>query len=115
MSIHWGYSKTDHTNKFSIPKWFENTPVCNFNITHGSTNNYQVTLSFMDNQGNSLNNTKKMKVDEHTLVLIKTDCTNKLFIPKLFENTPFCNSNINHGHTNNYQVSLTLLRNQGTH
>ncbi len=54
-----------------MPKLFENTPFHHYNDTHGSTNNYQVSLTFMDNQGNSLNNTEKMKVDEHTLVLIK--------------------------------------------
>jgi len=64
---------------------FENILFRNSNITHGHTNNYQVTLTFMDNPGNSLNNTEKMKVDEHTLVLIKKDCTNKFYIQNLFE------------------------------
>jgi len=43
---------------------------------------------------------------------LKTDCTIKGFIPKLFENTIFCNSNITHGHTNNYQVTSTFMDNQ---
>jgi len=41
------------------------TPFHKSNITHGHTQNYQVTLTFMKNQGNSLNNTEKMKVDEY--------------------------------------------------
>jgi len=32
---------------------------------------HQVTITFMENQGNTLINTEKMKVDEHALVLIK--------------------------------------------
>ena len=31
----------------------------------------QVTIAFMENQGNTLINAEKMKVDEHSLVLIK--------------------------------------------
>ena len=50
---------------------FENTPFHNSNDTHGGRNNHQVTLFFLENEGNPLNNTDKMKVDEHTLVLIK--------------------------------------------
>jgi len=50
---------------------FENTPFHNSNDTHGGRNNYQVSLTFMENQGNTLNNIEKMKVDEHTLVIIK--------------------------------------------
>ncbi len=57
--------------KFSIPNLFENTPFCFSNITHASRNNYQVTLTFMENQGNPLNNTENIKVDENKTVLIK--------------------------------------------
>jgi len=57
--------------KFSIPNLFENTPFCFSNITHASRNNYQVTLTFMENQGNSLINTENMKVGDGTLVLIR--------------------------------------------
>ena len=39
----------------------------NSNVTHGHTNNYQVTLTFMEKLGNSLNNTEKMKVEEQGL------------------------------------------------
>ena len=66
--------KTDYTNKFSIPKLYENTPFHNSNVIHGGRNNDQVTLTFMENLGYTLNNTEKMKVDEHALVLI----TNRL-------------------------------------
>jgi len=47
----------------------------------------------MENEENTLINTEKMKVDEHSLVHIKTDCTIKFSIPKLYENTPFDNLN----------------------
>jgi len=51
-------------------KMCENTPFHNFNVTHGSRNNYQVNFTFMQNQVNSLNNIEKMVLDEHALVLI---------------------------------------------
>jgi len=50
---------------------YENTPFDNFNVTHAGTKNHQVTITFMENQENTLINTEKMKVDEHSLVLIK--------------------------------------------
>ena len=50
---------------------YENTPFHNFNATHASTKDNQVTKTVMEDQGNTLINTKKMKVDEHALVLIK--------------------------------------------
>ena len=34
----------------------ESNPLHNSNVTHASRNNYQVTFTFMENQGNSLNN-----------------------------------------------------------
>ncbi len=94
MNMHWSSSKTDSTIKFSIQKLYENTPFHNSNVTHGGRNNYQVTqtfkenqgntlnthggrnnyqvtITFKENQGNKLNNTEKIKVDEHTLVLIE--------------------------------------------
>ena len=49
----------------------ENTPFHNFNVTHADTKNHQVRITFMENQGNTMINTEKMKVDEHALVLIK--------------------------------------------
>jgi len=49
----------------------EITPFHNFNVTHVGTKNHQVAITFMENQGNTLINTEKMKVDEHALVLIK--------------------------------------------
>ena len=71
MNTHLSASKTDYTNKFSIPKLFENTPFCNSNHNHGGRNNYQISLTFMENQANQLNDTEQVKVEEHTLVLIK--------------------------------------------
>jgi len=55
MNIYWCSSETDCTNTFSIPKLFENTPFHYSNDTHGFRNNYQVTLTFIENQGNPLN------------------------------------------------------------
>ena len=71
MNMNWCSLKTDCTIKFSIPKWYENTPFDNFNVTHAGTKNHQVIITFMENQGNTLINTEKMKVDEHALVLIQ--------------------------------------------
>ena len=71
MNIHWCSLKTDCTIKFYIPKLGENTPFHNFNVTHACTKNHQVAITFMENQGNTLINTEKMKVDEHALVLTK--------------------------------------------
>jgi len=63
--------KTNCTIKFSIPKWYENNPFHNFYMAHAGTKNHQVTITFMENQENTLINTQKMKVDKHALVLIK--------------------------------------------
>ena len=63
--------KTNWTIICSIPKLYENTLFDNFNVTHVGTENHQVTITFMENQGNTLINTEKMRVDEHALVLIK--------------------------------------------
>jgi len=67
MNIHWCSLKTDCTIKFSIPKLYENNPLHSFNVTHAGTKNHQVTITFMENEENTLINTKKMKVDEHSL------------------------------------------------
>jgi len=71
MSMHWCLLKTDCTIKCSIPKLYENTPLHSFNVTHAGTENDQVRITFMENQGNILINTAKMKVDEHEVMLIK--------------------------------------------
>jgi len=71
MNMHWCSLKTDCTIKFSIPKWYENTPFHNLNVTHAGTKNHQVTITFMENQENTLINTEMMNVDDHALVLIK--------------------------------------------
>jgi len=36
-----------------------------------------------------------------------------MLITSLYENTPFHISNVNHASTNNYQVTLTCVKNQG--
>ena len=69
--MHWCSLQTDCTIKFSIPKLYENTSFDNFNITHVGTKNHQVTITFIENQRNTLINTEKMKVDEHALGIIK--------------------------------------------
>jgi len=50
---------------------YENTSFDNFNVSNAGTKNHQVTITFRENQQNTLINTEKMKVDEHALVLIK--------------------------------------------
>jgi len=69
--MHWCSLKTDCTIKFSIPKSYEYTPFHNLNTTHAGTKNHQVTRTLMENQENTLINTEKMRIDEHSLVLIK--------------------------------------------
>jgi len=54
-----------------IRKLYENTPLHSFNVTHAGTKNHQVTITFMENQGNILIHTETMQVDEHGLVLIQ--------------------------------------------
>ena len=76
MNIEWCTLKTDYTIKFSIPKLYENTSFDNLNLTHVGTKNHQVTISFMENQGNILINTEKMNADEHALVLIQNKLHN---------------------------------------
>ena len=71
MNIHWCSLKTDCTIKFSIPKLYENTHLHSFNVTYAGTKIHQVIITFIENQGITMINTEKMKVDEHALVLIK--------------------------------------------
>ena len=71
MNMHWCSLKTNCTIKFSIPKGYKNTPFHNFNVNDDGRKNYQVTITFMENQENTLINSEKMKVDDHALVLIK--------------------------------------------
>ena len=110
MNMHWCSLKTDCTIKFSILKLYENTPFQNFNVTHDGSKNHQVTISFMEIDGNTPINSEKMKFDEHALMLIKTDCTIKSFIPKLYENTPFHNFNVTHAGRKNHQVTITFMK-----
>ena len=44
---------------------------------------------------------------------LKTDCTIKFSIPKLYENTSFHNLNATHAGTKNHQVRITFTENQG--
>ena len=111
--MNWCSLKTNQTIKFSIPKVYENTYFHNLNVTHADTKKHQVTITFIANQGNTLINTEKIKVDEHALVLIKTNCTIKCSIPKLYENTPLHNLNVTHAGTKNHQVRITFMENQG--
>jgi len=50
---------------------YENTPFHHLNATHAGTKNHKVRIAFMENQENTLINTKKMKGDGHALVLVK--------------------------------------------
>ena len=52
-------------------KLYEDTPLHSFNVTHASTKNHQVRITFMESKENILINTEKMIADEHALVLIK--------------------------------------------
>jgi len=71
MNMHWCSLKTDCIIKFSIQIFYENTPIHSYNVTHAGTKNHQVRITFIENQGNILINTEKIKVHEHALVLIK--------------------------------------------
>jgi len=62
---------------------YENTPFDIFNVTHAGTKNHQVTITFRENQQNTLINTEKMTVDEHALVLIKNRLHHTIFHTKI--------------------------------
>jgi len=65
-------SKTDCTNKFSIPELSENSPFQVSNINHDDRNNYQVNLDCMETPGNLRKNSVMMKYHKLTYILIKT-------------------------------------------
>ena len=71
MNMHWCSLKIECTIKFSIQKWYENTPFHNLNVTHAGTKNHQVRITFMENKENTVINTEKMKLDEYALVPTK--------------------------------------------
>jgi len=71
MNIQLLSSKTNCTNKFSILKLRKNSPFDNVENSHGCRNNYQPTFDSLENQGNSLNNIIRIKVNEHTIVVNK--------------------------------------------
>jgi len=62
---------TDCTNNFSIIELRETSLFHNFEDSLSCRNNYQPTFDCMENQGNSLDNIEKIKVDEHTNVVSK--------------------------------------------
>ena len=62
---------------------YEKTPFDNFNVTYAGPKNHKVTITFMENQGNTLINTEKMKVDEHALVLITNRLHHEMFHTKI--------------------------------
>ena len=85
----------------------ENTPFHNFNITHGTRNNYQVTLTFMENEANPLNYNEKNEI-----WLTYIGAHQKQITPIKCENTPLQHSNVTHCTKNNYQViTLTFIGN----
>jgi len=49
----------------------KSSPVQVSNNTHDDRNNYQVILTFIENTGNSLQNTVKMKYDKLTFIVIE--------------------------------------------
>jgi len=44
---------------------------------------HKVTITFMENQGNKMTNADKMKVDEHSLVLIKNRLHHQILHTKM--------------------------------
>jgi len=63
MNLHSFSSKTNCTNKCSIPKLSENSSFQVCNITHNDRNNYQVTFISMENPVSSLKNNFNLKFD----------------------------------------------------
>jgi len=107
MNLHSFSLKTDCTNKFPIPKLSENSPFQVSTSTHDDRNNYRVTFSFIQNPGNSLQNTVIMKYGELRFIHMKNRLTNKFSIPKLSENSS------THDDRNNYQVIFTFIEKPG--
>ena len=73
MNIVWCTLKQIAPLNFPYPILYENTPFDNFNVSNAGTKNHQVTRTFMENQGNILINSEKMRVDEHSLMLTKNN------------------------------------------
>jgi len=95
MNLYSFPSKTDCTNKFSILKLSENSSLQGSKSTHDDRNHFQVTVTYIEKTGKSLQNTVMMEYDELIFILIKTDSTNKFSIPKLSEHSLFLVSMIN--------------------
>jgi len=70
INLHLLLIKTDCTIKYTRPKLSENSPFQVSNINHDQRNNYQVTLTFMENQGKSLKKSDLMKYDNITVLVI---------------------------------------------
>ena len=66
----------------------------------------------MGNEGNTLFNTEKMQLMNMHWFSLKTDCTIKFFIPKLYVNTSFHNLNDTHASRKNHQVTVTFMKNE---
>jgi len=83
------------------------------NITHDYRNKYRISYIFIENTRQSLKNTVVMKYDDHSFIIMKTDCTNKFVVSKLSENFPFHYSYNIHDDRNNFQVTFALIENPG--
>ena len=113
MNMHCCSLKTNCSIKFSIPKWYENTPFHNLNITHAGAKYHQVTWTFLEIKETHWSTLKIWKLMNMNWCSLKTNCTIKLSIPKLYENTSFGNFNITHVGAKNHQVTITFMHNQG--
>jgi len=71
MTIHSFSSKTNYTNKFSIPKLRENSLFLAVSITHSGITHDPPTFTNMENQGKSMIINVILKNDDHTLIFIQ--------------------------------------------
>jgi len=62
-------SKTDYTNEYTIQRLNEKNCSHDSNTAHVARNNYQLTLNFHGNQGNSLKHTDIIEFDGLTYIL----------------------------------------------
>ena len=71
MNLHPYSSKNDCTNEFSIPKLSENISSQGSKSTHDDRNHFQVTFTYIEKTGKSLQNTVMIKYDELIFILVK--------------------------------------------
>jgi len=71
MTIYSLSSKTNYTNKFSIPKLMENSPFHTFNISHIHINYNQPTFTNMENQQKSMTSNVIIENNDHTFIFIQ--------------------------------------------